>query len=982
MQRRITKQDEALPDTFANGEAWRQYRQGLVEWLRQACNLGDLREGPVLKGGSETREGVVHEKLELTVDPEVDFAVPIVVHHRELAASSRHPAVLLSAEPGEAAELVSTLVTAGYLVVVPEHASPRATGQAHVSSVISLYGVGDTVGLPPLALRVWDDARTLQYLRQRPDVDPGQIAVVGLGTGGVDAAIAAALDDRVAAVGVVGAITVRDWVEQVAPRSDAFERIMPYLPRMSGQADWRHVYAAAAPRPLFVGDGTDRANWPAEAYLRVQRTVGQVYDLTGGSNRVTFQTALSPWGRDELRAWLLKTLPPAASGAATSPRRAAGAFVPPLFKPGEVAAYQPKGPADCFRQICFEYNSAPRPEFQAGRAFEPAVLREYFSQADPVAYAEFCRKINLDGVLLLAVPQGGYTTYLQTKTGEPYPYLAEHGLDFFGRVIQECHQRGISVFGYICLGWNFKAQRDHPGDFPSPGPNAIPSLNGEFADQAIEYAREILSNYPVDGLRTDILDHNIQARTAGDQRFYREKYGEDMPAVFTDVERAREFRIASISRFVRRFHEACKEVKPAVPIWHNWFNYKNVADLRDAAMVDIAYEEFADPFATLFTRGIFGTPGMISGKLLQNPQRRLCLALGGRAYDYFPVNRRTGLPDQALIDSFQSGQGYYGKDSPHWAPPGMSWFENDLAPFYAMVADIQPYLTGAQPVSSIAFVFSEASRFRFPQWKREAVVSPLRGLCQYYLDRNEAPAFLSSFHLGRGNLSRFRVILVPDMTGLKADEMQVLADYAQRGGQVLLTGQATLWDAAGRRLDNFVMFEQLGLKFDRFVPGPARVAAAPAWPGCVLPEQIVKQTFVGTTPVSGTTLASLVCDGNSWPLIHVNQTGKGRFAYLATSASQELTVAAIDYLRGPQPVVTSPGDKRAYLTWQPQARRWVLHLMDDGDVVVDIRHDMAAPTRVVACYPAAGCRADLRTTETGINLAVGGTARNRLLIME
>ena len=381
-----------------------------------------------------------------------------------------------------------------------------------------------------------------------------------------------------------------------------------------------------------------------------------------------------------------------------------------------------------------------------------------------------------------------------------------------------------------------------------------------------------------------------------------------------------DFRLASISRFVHRFYDACKQVKPSVPIWHNWFNYKNVVDLRDAGLVDISYEEFADPFSTLFVKGIFGTRGMISGKLLQNPQRRLCLALGGRAYDYFPVDRATALPTRELIAEFKAGRGYYGKDSANWMPPSMDWFDNDLAPFYSMVADIEPYLVDAQPVSPIGIVFSEASRFRFPQWGRDTVVSPLKGLCQYYLDRNEAVAFLSSFQLPRRDLGGFKVLVVPDMGGMKPDEMQALSDYARRGGQVLLTGQATLHDEKGHQLANFAMSEQLGLDLERTSRGAVKIEPASGWNGRPLPAELTNLAFAATQSRSGQTLASLISEGKSCPLIHVNPTGSGRFAYLASNGSRDLTTAVIDWLRGPQPVVTSPPDKRVVLTWQPQAR--------------------------------------------------------------
>ena len=220
-----------------------------------------------------------------------------------------------------------------------------------------------------------------------------------------------------------------------------------------------------------------------------------------------------------------------------------------------------------------------------------------------------------------------------------------------------------------------------------------------------------------------------------------------MPSVYPSKKRERHFRLASISRFVKRFHEACKAVKPSVPIWHNWFTHKHRADLRDARYVDISYEEFADPFSTLYIQGIFGAEAMISGKLLQNPQRRVCLVLGGRAYDYFPVRKQTALIDQGYIDLCIAGKGPYGRDGARWVPPNMDWFYYDLVPFYAMVAETEPYLAGATPIPDWGVVYSEASRFRFNGWKRDPVIQPLVELVEHCLARNRLPVFLSSFHL-------------------------------------------------------------------------------------------------------------------------------------------------------------------------------------------------------------------------------------------
>jgi hypothetical protein len=672
------------------------------------------------------------------------------------------------------------------------------------------------------------------------------------------------------------------------------------------------------------------------------------------------------------------------AGKSAGPTRDSKQQSRPIFSREEVAAYHPKGPSRCFRQICLEYNTTSRFDYKQGVFGKPEVMLQDFSEADPVKYAEFCKRINLDAVLLLAVPEGGYTTYLQTKVGEPFPYLRQHKFDFFGQTIKECHARGISVFGYVIVGWCKKAMIEFPDEFPDRDTSGIPTLNGLWAERVIEYARELLTSYPIDGLRTDILDHNTKCRTPGDKAFYKELYGEDMPERFPSWEREQDFRLKSISRFVQRFHAACKRAKPSVEIWHNWFNEGMVVDLRDAKYVDILYHEFADPFSTLFLRGIYNGQGMISGKLLRNPQRRLCLVLGGRAYDYFPTNKKTAMLDEGFVRWFRRTGGYYGPGQGDRVPESMAWFERELAPFYAMVARVEPYLVGARPVADVGVVFSESSRFRLQGWDRKPLIVPLRALTNHYLNRNRVLEFISSFHLtNRQDLDQFKLLVVPDMSGLREEEHAALVEYTRRGGQVLLTGTATLYNERGKQRGNFALGEAIGLRFEKVVHGHgAAVRASADWKGSELPADVNGLAMVVTRPSAGQTVATFLNDGRERPLVQIHRLSKGRLAYLATNNSTALTAAVIDWLAGQPPLTTSPPEKKAYLTRQIDKKRWILHLMNNGEYSVDIREDFAPLTNAIEQYPATGWSYDLQSTDAGIRIKVRGDAKNRLLVLE
>ena len=308
MQRQIVRKAAALPAEFKQRKDWSRYRQSVTQWLRAACILDEMRLGEVRSEGFLNAGELKMEKMTIVQDQ--GLVLSVRVYGRISADTARQPVVVVSHADGQSAtcpevmNIVRAMTEDGYLVAVPEHASMESRSARPATSIVALYGAGDTTGLSPMAMRVWDDLAALKIVRLRGDT--GSIGLVGLGVGGVDAAITAALDEGVAAIAAVGAVTVRDWAEKAAP-SDY--QVMPYLPDIMAATDWQYVYSAALPRPLLLIDGTDRARWPAEAFVRVRQTAEQVASLENASANLTLRAAASPWGVQEVRAWLRHTLP-------------------------------------------------------------------------------------------------------------------------------------------------------------------------------------------------------------------------------------------------------------------------------------------------------------------------------------------------------------------------------------------------------------------------------------------------------------------------------------------------------------------------------------------------------------------------------------------------------------------------------------------------------------------------------------------------
>ncbi len=643
------------------------------------------------------------------------------------------------------------------------------------------------------------------------------------------------------------------------------------------------------------------------------------------------------------------------------------------FAPFEhVADYKPKGPTWCFRQFNVDWSWVAR---------RPEQLPEFLSRADPAALAEFCAATHIDGTIVMAVPHHGYCTY-ETRVGTKFPGMKG---DWFGRTIAELHKRRIAAFAYVTLNWNWKFMRDHLGQefiharLQTDGSfdSGYICLNAPGYLELVEaYTREVLAGYPIDGMRWDILSTAPGCLCTGCKDFYRQTYGEDLIAWDRAApRRVQDFDLATTRRAVTRLQRLCKEIKPAVEIWQNGLQSYHTVDLDLGRDMDIAYNEYGDPFRLLFVRGVTGKPAAINGLMnlanvdppaaLDHRQWRLCLALGGRCYSYYghrQTDPRSVLPGETL----------------------RAWHRTQLAPFYEMVSRIQPWLEGAVPVSHVGILFAERTRLRFPAYDRKPYVAPMEAITNAYLERSQPIEFVNALDLNdsENSISRLRLLIVPLTSGLREGELAGLRTYVNQGGNLLVLGDALRHDDRGKVLPDFALARELGVSYVGTVTAKTDLAvhgnSFSADRRCAGIRQ-----FVHVRSTAGETLLSVSRDGAQWPLLQLQAHAKGRVAYLASLDSLELTRDVIDWLSGSPPVtVTGHAGAQVVLTHQPAAQRWVLHLISDGDYAVEVRRNQVPATTVIDHYPPQGWTIRIERQTDRLQIRVEGQAGDRLLVLE
>jgi dienelactone hydrolase len=141
--------------------------------------------------------------------------------------------------------------------------------------------VGLLLGKSLAGLRVWDVLRTVDYIRSRPDPMRQAIGCLGLSGGGVVGLYAAALDERLSAVVIAGALcTFRASIMAIEHCADN------YVPGLARYAETNDVAGLIAPRPLLIQHGTQDPIFPIEGVRQAYRDLVRIYALLGCPERL------------------------------------------------------------------------------------------------------------------------------------------------------------------------------------------------------------------------------------------------------------------------------------------------------------------------------------------------------------------------------------------------------------------------------------------------------------------------------------------------------------------------------------------------------------------------------------------------------------------------------------------------------------------------------------------------------------------------
>ncbi len=215
-------------------------------------------------------------------------APAIFCHHRHNRdwRVGKSEIVGLAGKPSEAIGI--ELVERGYIVFAPDAVSfeERASPYTDYDNPLDPYmrnfselAVRLLRGETLLKKIIWDASRGIDYLLERPEIDPNYLAIIGHGYGAKMAMWAMAFDDRLAAGvahGIIGSM-------HAALQAGLPIQVEFAVPRLLQIADYDRILSLAAPRPfLLSASRTDPDSSDGElVYQKAKRT----YQRMGADNR-------------------------------------------------------------------------------------------------------------------------------------------------------------------------------------------------------------------------------------------------------------------------------------------------------------------------------------------------------------------------------------------------------------------------------------------------------------------------------------------------------------------------------------------------------------------------------------------------------------------------------------------------------------------------------------------------------------------------
>ena len=450
----------------------------------------------------------------------------------------------------------------------------------------------------------------------------------------------------------------------------------------------------------------------------------------------------------------------------------------------------------------------------------------FMARFDPDAYVGLLSEVGAQSAVVNAYSAVGICMY-PSQVGHTHAGL--RGRDLFGEVLERCHAAGIAVVAIVCFLWDLWADENLPdvrivradgsrGSADTRHGQCCP--NSPYRDYARDLLQELCTRYDVDGVRIDMTFWYNVCYCRHCRRRYAEEVGGEPPRtvdwrdpVWVNFQRKRE---EWLLEYASLLTGTVKGINPDISVEHQ-------SSTMPMGFVGGVGWQMADRMD--FLQGDFygGTlQGCFVNKLLYSltPNR----PFGFETSSSPQLRDQTGLKSAELIRArafaaVANGGAFVFIDQidPDGTVNPRPY--RRIASVYRELARYEPYLVG-EMVQDVAVYFSTASKVNLRDNGRDVLE-----LTGYWPEIPHLSAVLAATrslleaHIPFGvvtkrslaDLSRYRVVILADVTMMDEEEVAAFRDYVAGGGGLYASAGTSLLRSDGVQQPDFMLGDVFGV---------------------------------------------------------------------------------------------------------------------------------------------------------------------------
>ena len=428
-----------------------------------------------------------------------------------------------------------------------------------------------------------------------------------------------------------------------------------------------------------------------------------------------------------------------------------------------------------FRQVHLDFHTSEHIE-DIGKKFN----KKQFQTA--------LKKGHINSITLFSKCHHGWA-YHPSKANEIHPHL---DFDLLGAQIQAAHEIGVKTPIYLSAGLDEKMAHRHPEwlvrnldesttwakDFTEPGYHKM-CMSSPYLDYLVKQIEEVCNNYDADGIFLDIA--GVQPCYCQNCIAKREELGLN-PYDENDVLKHAEM---VYKRYAEKTRAAVDKYKPNLSLFHNGghirqgrrdlVNYNTHLELESLPTGGWGYDHF--PFSARYCQGLGVDYLGMTGKF------------HGSWGEFGGFKHPNALRFEVALAAANGAKCSVGDQL---SPSGeMDMVTYDLiGSAYSELEEKEEWLNNVESVADIAIISPEAYVGDLSTGQMTKVDDSGSGVCRIMLEGK----YLFDVIDFESDLSKYKVIILPDVIRADIDFAKRLREFCDCGGKVLATGKSALYE--------------------------------------------------------------------------------------------------------------------------------------------------------------------------------------------